>query len=99
MGTAVRCRLAAIDSTRPLRHPTLTKRNGRGKQNRLSLPRLFPSFEIEQEQNSRSHGSPFHSLGTTKDFGASAPGPNPQKTGVPTRIGTAAFNLNGQSLG
>ena len=45
-----------------------------------------------------------HNLGTFHNFGASAPEPNPQKTGAAHSSATsseaaAAFNLNGQSLG
>ena len=45
-----------------------------------------------------------HNLGTFNHFGASAPEPNPQKTGAAHSSATiseaaAAFNLNGQSLG
>jgi len=45
-----------------------------------------------------------HNLGTFQIFGASAPEPNPQKTGAAHSSATsseaaAAFNLNGQSLG
>jgi hypothetical protein len=93
--------LAAIDSGTPLRYHTLTKRNGRGKQNRALFAPLFPSFEIKEKPSCRSRGSPFIASERFKRFGASAPGPNPQKTGAahPGGEAAAAFNLNGQSLG
>jgi hypothetical protein len=114
----------------------LTHKTGRGRQDRLFLPTLFPSFEkgvvrsLAAKQNAswvkwRSrifesddsafdflpaaliHGIESLAIDITSErhnFGASAPEPNPQKTGAAHSSATsseaaAAFYLNGQSLG
>src|SRR5580765_6634793 len=79
-----------------LAYLTSAQQNGRGRQDRLFLPPLFPSFE----KWARSRGLPTAAadaiaLERTTHFGASAPGSSPQKTGAPTRIGAAVFILNG----
>jgi len=114
----------------------LTHKTERGRQDRLFLPPLFPSFEkgvvrsLAAKQNAswvkwrgrifESDDSEFDFLHAAlipaieslasnitserHNFGASAPEPNPQKTGaahssVTGSEAAAAFNLNGQSLG
>jgi len=65
---------------------------------RLWVRFLHPTLILAIESLAR------HNLGTFHNFGASAPEPNPQKTGAAHSSATsnevaAAFNLNGQSLG
>jgi hypothetical protein len=97
----------------------VTYKTERGRQDRLFLPPLFPLFEkgvvrIDSDDSGFDFCMPLisgnrvighrHNLGTFHNFGASAPEPNPQKTGAAHSLATsseaaAAFNLNGQSPG
>src|SRR5215471_17723246 len=102
MGAAVRCLFRpAIDSDGSMHYETSTQEN----RTRETGPALFAtpvSFVRKLGRGTkpaRVFRQPFYNLGTIKDFGASAPGSSPQKTGAPTRIGAAAFILNGKSLG
>jgi hypothetical protein len=109
----------AIDSDRRFRYACRDLQNRARETGPALFATLFPSFEkgvmrIDSDDSGFDFCRPVisdnrvighrHNLGTFHNFGASAPEPNPQKTGAAHSSATsseaaAAFNLNGQSLG